>query len=77
MLYYFHRAHAEELGNVVPTKPILFLKPTSSYITQGQSIKVNTYTVNMVIFAGGNFRENVAKTFNVGVIFTILLLLPS
>ena len=28
----------------------------------------------MVIFAGGKFRENVGKTFNVGVIFTILLL---
>ena len=34
-------------------------------------------TVNMVIFAGGKFRENVGKTFHVGVIFTILLLFPS
>ena len=34
-------------------------------------------TVNVVIFAGGNFRENVGKTFHVGVIFTILLLFPS
>ena len=31
----------------------------------------------MVIFAGGKFRENVGKTFHVGVIFTILLLFPS
>ena len=31
-------------------------------------------TVNMVIFAGGKFSENVGKTFHVGVIFTILLL---
>ena len=34
-------------------------------------------TVNVVIFAGGKFREDVGKTFHVGVIFTILLLLPS
>ena len=34
-------------------------------------------TVNVVIFAGGKFRENVGKTFHVGVIFTILLIVPS
>ena len=34
-------------------------------------------TVNVVIFAGGKFRENVGKTFHVGVIFTKLLLFPS
>ena len=34
-------------------------------------------TVNVVIFAGGKFRENVGKTFHVGVIFTILLTFPS
>ena len=34
-------------------------------------------TVNVVIFAGGKFRENVGKIFHVGVIFTILLLFPS
>ena len=34
-------------------------------------------TVNVVIFAGGKFRENVGKTFHVGVIFTILLIYPS
>ena len=34
-------------------------------------------TVNVVIFAGGKFRENIGKTFHVGVIFTILLLFPS
>ena len=34
-------------------------------------------TVNVVIFAGGKFRENVDKTFHVGVIFTILLIFPS
>lgn len=30
-------AHAKELGNEIPTQPILFLKPTSSYITQWKS----------------------------------------
>ena len=33
--------------------------------------------VNVVIFAGGKFRENVGNTFHAGVIFTILLLFPS
>jgi hypothetical protein len=29
-----------ELGNAVPEKPILFMKPASSYITEGSPIKV-------------------------------------
>ena len=33
-------------------------------------------TVNMVIFDGGKFRENVCKTFHVGLIFTIFYLFP-
>ncbi|KAG0341502.1 hypothetical protein BG004_006010, partial [Podila humilis] len=32
--------HAKELGNAVPTSPFFFLKPTSSYITDGQSIEI-------------------------------------
>ncbi|KAF9902241.1 hypothetical protein EC991_005151 [Linnemannia zychae] len=32
--------HAKELGNSVPTEPFFFLKPTSSYITDGQSIEI-------------------------------------
>ena len=40
-----------------------------------QCISYNT--VNVVIFAGGKFREIVGKTFHVGVIFTILLIFPS
>nr|AFJ91733.1 fumarylacetoacetate hydrolase domain-containing protein [Ostrea edulis] len=35
-----YKEHAAELGNVVPTKPILFLKPTTSYVIQGQNIKI-------------------------------------
>lgn len=34
------RAHAAELGNAVPEKPILFLKPTTAYISEGKHIKV-------------------------------------
>ena len=36
-----------------------------------------TITVNVVIFAGGKFREKIGRTFHVGVIFTILLIFPS
>ncbi|KAF8929008.1 hypothetical protein BGZ47_001322 [Haplosporangium gracile] len=32
--------HAKELGNAVPTEPFFFLKPTSSYITDGHSIEI-------------------------------------
>jgi acylpyruvate hydrolase len=32
--------HAKELGNAVPTNPVLFLKPTSSFITEPQSILI-------------------------------------
>lgn len=33
-----YRAHAAELGNEVPTEPLLFLKPPSSVIETGDSI---------------------------------------
>eukprot|EP01113_Clastostelium_recurvatum_P008916 TRINITY_DN1424_c0_g1_i1.p1 TRINITY_DN1424_c0_g1~~TRINITY_DN1424_c0_g1_i1.p1 ORF type:complete len:218 (+),score=68.11 TRINITY_DN1424_c0_g1_i1:144-797(+) len=32
--------HAKELGNAVPSKPFFFLKPTSSYIREGQNIEI-------------------------------------
>jgi hypothetical protein len=35
------RDHAAELGNAVPTKPLLFMKPASAYITEGTDIRVN------------------------------------
>jgi hypothetical protein len=35
-----YQEHAAELGNAVPTKPMLFLKPTSSYILEGEAIKI-------------------------------------
>uniref|UniRef100_A0A914UKD5 oxaloacetate tautomerase n=1 Tax=Plectus sambesii TaxID=2011161 RepID=A0A914UKD5_9BILA len=34
-------AHAAELGNPVPKKPMLFMKATSSYITEGQAIQAS------------------------------------
>ena len=33
-----YKAHAEELGNTVPQEPLLFLKPPSTLIGEGQSI---------------------------------------
>lgn len=39
-LFLLFSAHAVELGNPVPEKPILFLKPTTAYLSEGQKIKV-------------------------------------
>jgi 2-keto-4-pentenoate hydratase/2-oxohepta-3-ene-1,7-dioic acid hydratase in catechol pathway len=35
-------AHAKELGNDVPTEPLIFLKPPSSLIRSGESIRLPT-----------------------------------
>ncbi len=35
-----YRKHAEELGNVVPDEPVVFLKPNSAAIANGESIVV-------------------------------------
>jgi len=35
-----YREHAIELNNPVPTEPFVFLKPTSSYIGEGEKIRV-------------------------------------
>ncbi|XP_033098796.1 acylpyruvase FAHD1, mitochondrial-like [Anneissia japonica] len=32
--------HATELGNKVPTEPLLFLKPTTAYLSEGNKIKM-------------------------------------
>jgi 5-carboxymethyl-2-hydroxymuconate isomerase len=39
--------HASELGNKVPDKPILFLKPASSVIYSGDKIQTPSFTNNM------------------------------
>ena len=35
-----YREHAKELGNDVPKEPLLFLKPPSSVIFDGESIEL-------------------------------------
>lgn len=35
-----YRAHAAELGNDVPTEPLIFLKPPSSLIADGEPIRL-------------------------------------
>ncbi|KAI4345393.1 hypothetical protein L6164_012521 [Bauhinia variegata] len=35
-----YAAHAKELGNAVPKEPVLFLKPTSSYLENGGTIEI-------------------------------------
>lgn len=37
-------AHARELGNEVPAEPLLFLKPPSSVIADGEAIVIPPYT---------------------------------
>jgi hypothetical protein len=34
------RAHAKELGNAVPDKPLLFLKPPSSIVLEPKPIEI-------------------------------------
>ena len=36
--------HAEELGNEVPEKPVVFLKPTSAIIYSGDEIKYPSFS---------------------------------
>jgi 2-keto-4-pentenoate hydratase/2-oxohepta-3-ene-1,7-dioic acid hydratase in catechol pathway len=35
-----YRAHAAEMGNDVPTEPLIFLKPPSSLISDGEAIRL-------------------------------------
>lgn len=35
-----YAAHAKELGNAVPKDPVLFMKPTSSYLANGGTIEI-------------------------------------
>ncbi|KAF9917839.1 Acylpyruvase fahd1, mitochondrial [Lobosporangium transversale] len=54
--------HAKELGNAVPTSPFFFLKPPSSYITNGQSIEIPTgcevhHELELAVIIGKNGRD--------------------
>ncbi|KAF9200108.1 hypothetical protein BGZ49_009698 [Haplosporangium sp. Z 27] len=58
--------HAKELGNAVPTAPFFFLKPTSSYITNGQSIEIPTgcevhHELELAVIIGKDGRDILAK----------------
>ncbi|KAF8926949.1 hypothetical protein EDD21DRAFT_367004 [Dissophora ornata] len=58
--------HAKELGNAVPTAPFFFLKPTSSYITDGQSIEVPAgaevhHELELAVIIGKDGRNISAK----------------
>jgi 2-keto-4-pentenoate hydratase/2-oxohepta-3-ene-1,7-dioic acid hydratase in catechol pathway len=46
-----YAAHARELGNAVPKEPLLFLKPPSSLLRPGESIRLPTVS-NRVEFEG-------------------------
>jgi len=38
--YNYFRDHAAELGNAIPPKPLIFMKPPTCYITNGQAIEI-------------------------------------
>ena len=42
-----YREHARELGNEVPSEPLLFLKPPSSVIQDGEEIVIPPYTARV------------------------------
>lgn len=42
-----YRAHAAELGNDVPTEPLIFLKPPSSLISDGDAIRLPTLSAQV------------------------------
>ena len=46
-----YAAHARELGNEVPKQPLLFLKPPSSLVRSGESIRLPTVS-NRVEYEG-------------------------
>lgn len=58
-----YAAHAKELGNAVPKEPVLFLKPTSSYLENGGTIEVPHpleslhYEVELAVVIGQKARD--------------------
>ena len=47
-----YREHAKEMGNEVPVEPLLFLKPPSSLIGDGETIILPTHMSSQVEFEG-------------------------
>ena len=61
-------------GDLQRLKLVLTDKETENQVSPATGVENVCYilgTVNVVIFAGGKFHENVVKIFHVGVIFTI------
>ncbi|KAF8394594.1 hypothetical protein HHK36_020808 [Tetracentron sinense] len=58
-----YAAHAKELGNAVPKEPVLFMKPTSSYLPNGGTIEVPhpleslDYEVELAVVIGQKARD--------------------
>jgi len=76
--------HAKELGNVVPTKPVLFLKPTSAVIYSGENIVHPSFgndmhhEVELVLLIGSDVKnanpeeaENAIIGYGVGLDMTL------
>ncbi|MCO6474530.1 MAG: fumarylacetoacetate hydrolase family protein [Melioribacteraceae bacterium] len=55
--------HAEELGNIVPENPLLFLKPSSVFIPSGEEITYPSYSnemhheVELVVLIGEEIKN--------------------
>ena len=41
--FFNFREHAAELNNPIPPKPLLFMKPPSCYIKEGQAVEVSYF----------------------------------
>jgi len=58
-----YAAHAEELGNEVPKFPLIFLKPTSSFIHSGENIIMPDYSnemhheIELVLLIGSTIKN--------------------
>ena len=76
--------HAKELGNEVPIKPLVFLKPNSSLIFSGDKIKYPSFSdemhheVELVILIGNDVKdanlkeaENAIEAYGVGLDMTL------
>ncbi|XP_078445448.1 fumarylacetoacetate (FAA) hydrolase family [Wolffia australiana] len=63
-----YAAHAKELGNAVPKEPVLFMKPTSSYLQNGGVIEVPNslesldHEVELAVVIGQKARDVVERS---------------
>src|SRR5271154_823100 len=61
-----YREHAAELGNEVPTEPLLFLKPPSAILSPGEAIRIPTLS-KRVDFEGEIAIVIGAKCYKIGI----------